>query len=175
MKKIISLLFLANIFVAANCQKDQFMLVRPSLNTIDSIEKNNNGEKFEFSFSIKVSKDYFPGADKFNLANPFVYFRKHEIFSLEMNYFYSIPDSIVRLISYSWGGSQKSSSQLSSLFEENSVYFNKYFGTNGEFKSEKHEDWEQKSLTWQNDLVHVHQFFVSGQTTNRVRVLISWK
>jgi len=175
MKKIICLLFLANLLVTSYSQKNQFVLNRPPLSSIDSIENVNKGEKFEVKFSISVSKDYFPNADKFNLANPLIYFRKGDIFTTEMNYYYSIPDNIIRLVSYSWDGNKKLSSNLSSLFEDNATYFNKYFKTPGEMKMEKHEGWEQKSLTWQNDIVYVHQFFVSGESTNRVRVLISWK
>src|SRR5689334_20346600 len=100
-------------------QNAGFTLNRPLIASIDSIEKAMQGERFISSISFRVGKDYFPNADQFNLANPFIYFRKWKQMNLEMNYYYSVPDSIVRLVSYSWDGSMKITGDLSSLFDSN--------------------------------------------------------
>ena len=163
------------VFSVSFSQKNEFLLIRPLLSSIDSIEKANNGEIFHTSFTISVSKDYFPNADKFHLANPLIFFRKGKIFNTEMNYYFSLPDSAIRLVSYSWNGSQKLTEDLNYLFETNASYFSKYFGQGGEIKNETHETWTQKTIIWENTIVHVKQFMVLGQGTYRVRVLISWK
>lgn len=175
MKRFLLLITTMLISFFSYSQEKDFLLLRPLLNSIDSIEMANKGEEFEATFKISVSSNYFPNAAKFNLANPLIYFRKTGIFNTEMNYYYSVPDSIIRLVSYSWDGNAALSGKLNSLFENNSTYFAKYFGQTGEIKNETHDTWTQKSLTWQNDTVYVYQFMVSGQRTNRVRVLISWK
>ncbi|MFZ1799165.1 MAG: hypothetical protein WAU24_04820 [Chitinophagaceae bacterium] len=175
MKKILTICIFTISIGSAFSQHVDFTLNRPKIFSIDSIEKSKKGELFETSISITVSKDYFPNADKFNLANPLIYFRNGEIFNLETNYYYSLPDSIIRLVSYSWDGSPKMVNYLNTLFESNSNIFTQYFGLKGEEKNEHHDTWDLKSLTWQNDSVYVNQFFVTSQSTNRVRVLISWK
>jgi hypothetical protein len=175
MKKLSLLITASVIFLSSYSQQNDFLLQRPVVKSVDSIEQANKGEKFEASFKISVAADYFPNADKFNLDNPLIFFRKSGSFTTEMNYYYSVPDSIIRLVSYSWDGNQKSSGELKTLYESNANYFSKYFGKAGVGKDETHSDWSQKSLTWQNDIVYVYQFLVSSRGTNRVRVLISWK
>lgn len=175
MKKFVTLTIVTLFFSITYAQDYNFLLQRPLLNSIDSIEKVEKGEKFEAPFTISVSKNYFPNADKFDLANPLIFFRKENPFRLEMNYYYSVPDNVVRLISYSWDGNSKQTDKLNSIFEKNAEYFSSHFGKKGEIKNEIHDTWSQKSLTWQNDIVHIHQFMVTGKNTNRVRVLISWK
>ena len=162
-------------FLISYSQEKNFLLNRPLLSAVDSIEKVYKGEEFKPTFTISVSKDYFPNADKFDLATPLIFFRQGNTFSTEMNYYFSLPDSTIRLISYSWDGNLKLYDELNALFETNADYFSEYFGHSGEIKNETHDTWAQKSLTWENDIVHVYQFMVSGKNTNRVRVLISWK
>lgn len=175
MKKFAVSIIVTLLFSTTYAQDYDFPIHRPLLSSIDSIEKAAKGEKFDAPFMISVSKNYFPNADKFDLANPLIFFRKDSPFQLEMNYYYSLPDNVIRLVSYSWDGNSKQTDHLNSLFEKNAKYFTGYFGKSGEIKNEVHDTWTQKSLTWQNELVHIYQFMVTGQGTNRVRVLISWK
>jgi len=175
MKRFSLLAITAMAFLTSYSQQKDFLLKRPLLRSVDSIEHANKGEEFNASFKISVSGNYFPNADKFNLAGPRIFFRKGNSFTIEMNYYYSIPDSIIRLVSYSWEGDPKRTAELNSLFENNATFFSGYFKQPGEIKNEPHDTWSQKSVTWQNDIVYVNQFMVWGQTTNRVRVLISWK
>lgn len=175
MKKFVTSAIVTLVFSFSYAQDHDFLIQRPVLSSVDSIEKVAKGEKFDAPFMISVSKNYFPNADKFNLANPLIFFRKDNPFQLEMNYYYSVPDNVIRLVSYSWDCNSKQTDDLNSLFEKNAKYFTGYFGKSGEIKNEMHDAWSQKSITWQNDLVHIYQFMVTGQGTNRVRVLISWK
>ncbi|HLO38908.1 MAG TPA: hypothetical protein VK173_10465 [Lacibacter sp.] len=158
-----------------NGQGRTFSLSRPIVTQIDSIEKENGGKLFKTSIQFGVSKNYFPNADKYDLENPFIYFRNEQPFNLEMSYYYSLPDSIVRLLSYSWDGNTATSQKLSELFDENTKILSALFGSAGNEKKEQHESWGQRSIIWENKTVYVNQFQVYGQTTNRVRVLISWK
>jgi len=173
-KLLLPFFFLCSAYISL-AQAKNFSLTRPAINEIVSIEKSNGGKLFETSIHFSVSKDYFPNADKFQLGNPFIYFREGRLFNLELNYYYSLPDSIIRLVSYSWNGSKETSDELTNIFNENAKIFSALFGLAGLENNEKHDGWDGRNIIWENDTVYVKQFQVISQSTNRVRVLLSWK
>lgn len=158
-------------------QKINFSLDRPSLQKIDLMESSHGGKLVNFGMQVtfRVSKNYFPNSDSFNLAQPLVYERETQPLKTMVIYYYSIPDSTVRLVEYTCNGTGDKVSQLNKIFEDNAEQFSKGFGNKGTSTSENHEDWTQKTTIWENNVVYIKQFMVTGSYTYRVRVLMSWK
>jgi hypothetical protein len=153
----------------------QYQLTRPTLQEIPAIEKRMRGKKVDYNFNITVSKNYFPGAAAYVLANPYVYHRPGSNGKEEVSYFYSQQDKVVRLIEYSFDKPAKDSSLLKQFFASNDSYFSGFFDKPATTFHEVQDNWWQKIQTWENNLVFVKQFIVIGAGTYRVRVLVSWR
>jgi len=71
-------------------QQFDFKLKHFSINEIDLVEQLSGGIRQNYSGNIRftVSKNYFPGADKYNLDNPITYFRGAPL-RLAVQYYYS--------------------------------------------------------------------------------------
>jgi hypothetical protein len=161
-------------FLAGQALK--FPYDRPAIQKIDSIELANNGKLLSYKgITFKVSKNYFPNSDDFDLAQPISYARESKPLKTSMQYYYSVPDSIVRLVEYSWNTTSDNASYLNEIFESNSAEFSKLPGIKSKTETENHADWSQKTAIWEDDKIHIKQFMVTGSNTNRVRVLLSWK
>lgn len=169
----ISLLFSTQI---VNCQKIKFSLNRPSLQKIDSFETKNNGVlKTNHSVAYSISKNYFPNSDNFNLAQPISYLRETKPLKTSVQYFYSVPDSIIRLLQYTCNSTSDGVSELNKVFENNAAQFSEILGKKGETKIENEDDLTKKSTVWENEVIYINQFIITSSNTHRVRVLISWK
>jgi len=169
---------LVSFIASASCgyaQLEQYQLTKPSLHEVPSIEKKMRGKKVDYNFNVTVSKNYFPGAASFNLANPLVYYRPATNGRVEVSYFYSQPDRVVRLIEYSFDKPASDSTLLKQFFTANENYFGNWFKKRGSVTTEVHDNWWQQLEVWENDTVYVKQFIVVGDATYRVRVLVSWK
>ena len=163
---------------SSNAQKPHFNLEKPSYDSVFKIEKSNGGQIKTYSYSISVSKDYFPNAANYHLANPLVFIRKNKDFYLNVSYYYSLDDSIVRLIEYSWDLKSSKTKILYKLFNRNKRTISEYFKNQGlETKRIKNDenDWDGSTIIWEDDKRYVKLFLINGQRTYRVRVLISWK
>ena len=170
---ILLLLFFAQ---QVSSQKINFSLDRPGRKQIDSIESANNGKILNYGgITFKVSSNYFPNSDSFNLAQPISYRRETQPLKTSVEYYYSTPDDIIRLVEFTWNGTSETSKHLNEIFENNATQFSKVIGNNGNTTTEDHGDWTQKTSIWQNDKVYIKQFMVNGSDTFRVRVLLSWK
>lgn len=152
-----------------------FCLQRPGIHEIDSIEKRSHGVRLYPSYKITVSQDYFPNSEKFNLGQPFVYTRDYSTVKSQVTYYFSIPDSIVRLVEYNWNAAGNGHNTISQLFSTNKLLLSKYFKNEGAGSERIEEAWSRKDIVWENDSTFVKQFMlIQGQPT-RTRVLISWK
>lgn len=173
------IIFLATCFsiisLHAIAQESKLQFENPRFSEIQSIEQTEGGRKYTYSFAISVSKNYFPNSDNFNLAAPVIYFRNTYPLKTEVDYFYSLPDSIVRLKEYTWNSSNSTIDSLKVLFEKNKETISTYLKDNGTTTFEDHTTWTQKTIIWENETTYVKQFMVIGSSTYRVRVLVSWK
>jgi len=158
---------------SAHAQQFSIQLKRPVLKDISSIEQKAGGKEYKFSSNIRfsVSKNYFPGAGKFNLDNPLTWNRAEP--GIQVQYYYSLPDSIVRLTEYTLNNSD--TVLLKNTFNANAGQITKLLGKPVDDSTENHEDWRQQTIIWQNDETYIEQFIVIGSGTYRVRVLVSWK
>jgi hypothetical protein len=168
---------------AAQAQLPAFQFDRPALKDIPLTEKMMKGKRFEYNFPITVAKDYFPGATKHKLANPFVYYRPDGNTAaaggagqrIEVSYFYSVPDKIVRLVEYSFDRTAADTAALKQQFAYNDSSFSAFFKKPAAVSTEIHDTWWQQIDIWENERLHIKQFIVIGENTYRLRVLVSWK
>ena len=173
---ILNLLFLLYFAQQGLSQKLSFSLNRPDVKKIDSIESANDGKQLNYSgITFSVSKNYFPNSDSFNLAQPVSYRRETQPLKTSIQYYYSTPDNIVRLVEYTWNSSNENIKSLNDIFESNATQFSEMIGNKGMTEIEDHGDWTQKTIIWENEKTYIKQFMVSGSNTFRVRVLLSWK
>jgi len=177
MKQLLLILtFILNLGIPAKPQSSMFTIDRPSIRDIDSIESANNGKTFSYTgITFSVSKGYFPNSEKFSLGQPINSNRLTTPIKTTLSYYYSLPDSIISLIEYSWDVSMKDSSLLAGIFENNSKQFYRLFSNAGKTETEDHGSWTQKTTIWEDQRKYIKQFIVIGSYTYRVRVLISWK
>lgn len=148
---------------------------RPSLNKIDSIETANNGVKIYKPYEISVSKDYFPNADKFIFGTPLMFVRDTSTLRTGVTYFFSVPDSIVRLVEYSWNKTGRDKNEIDRLFKLNDSTVSKSLTKNGNRSINNQDTWSQVTDIWDTDSVHVEQFMFIRGNLLRTRVLVSWK
>lgn len=162
--------------ISAHSQSTVFTIDRPLIRDIDSIELVNSGKTFSYTgITFSISKDYFPNSEKFNLGQPINSNRLTTPIKTKLSYYYSLPDSIIRLIEYSWDATIKDTSLLANIFENNSKQFSSSFSNTGKTTMENHENWTQRTTIWEDQSKYIKQFMVLGSYTYRVRVLISWK
>jgi hypothetical protein len=175
MKNLLTIFSVLHCAFAATGQLASFQLERPEFKNIQLLEKKMLGKQFSYNFPITVSKDYFPGATTYRLANPLVYYRLNGKDRVEVSYFYSAPDKIVRLVEYSFDKAAADTLSLKQQFASNDSSFSAYFKSQATISSEMHATWWQQMNTWDNEKVHIRQFIVIGENTYRLRVLVSWK
>jgi hypothetical protein len=152
-----------------------FYFTRPTLGSIDSIEAGNLGISLFKSYTITVAGDYFPDANTFRLGQPLIYLRDTGTLNTMVSYYFSQPDSLLRLIEYSWNASSGESNKLERLYSYNKEWISRLLKQPGNETLEKHDTWSQKTIIWQTDSVYVKQFMVIQGSPSRTRVLISWK
>lgn len=151
-------------------------LTRPAIKAVYTIEQSNQGKISTYNgITFRVASGYFPNSDSFHLGQPIMSIRETAPLKTILNYYYSLPDSTVRLVEYTWNAAEEQARELNAVFEANRKHFFKLFKQEGNQKEEKHDTWSQKTLIWQNSHTYVEQFMVTGAGTNRVRVLVSWK
>ncbi|MDI3321303.1 hypothetical protein QJ048_16020 [Pinibacter sp. MAH-24] len=148
-----------------------FQFQRISIGAIDSIEKKQNSRLFKYGYPIGVSEDYFPGRTKYKLAQPIVYRKEVKGFSYETSYYYSLPDSTLRLIEYWWEGDTNSEADFNELLEKNRKELAAYIKGKETYQPET--DTKGASDIFENDLIFGEQFSAKGM--QRIRVKISWK
>ena len=176
-----SLIFILTIVFLGSCKSQPmtqlsitFSLTRPDLDKVDSIETENGGIRIFKPYTIGVSKDYFPNADKFDLEQPLLYIRDTAKLRTGVSYFFSKPDSTIRLVEYSWDAS-KEINEIERLFHHNKEVISQLLGQPGKETINNQQTWSQKTIIWQNDSVYVMQFMLIEGEPSRTRVLISWK
>ncbi|QHS56364.1 hypothetical protein GWR56_12755 [Mucilaginibacter sp. 14171R-50] len=178
LNKALVFLFLNILSVVCFGQQIDFMLERRSLSVIDSLENKVGGAVFNYNYKISLAKDYVLGVDSFQLANPKVYTRDFKPFNGSVSYFFSLPDSTVRLVEYNWDGEKENEKELRELFIKNKqLIAEKIQDQQPKFKETNtgQDDWVGLQQYWETDKIYITQFIILGAGTYRVRVNISWK
>src|SRR5258705_272036 len=113
--------------LSVNAQQFAMKTIRPLIGEIAVLEAKEGGKVFSYGANIRfsVSKGYFPGADQYNLDNPLTWFRTVP-FKIQVQYYYSLPDSIIRLTEYTLNNSD--TVLLNKVYTNNSQQLTKEIG-----------------------------------------------
>jgi hypothetical protein len=156
------LLFSSNIF------GQDFLFKRIPFYKIDSIQKKQGFERFDYDYPIEVSEEYFPNRKKYRLEQPVVYRKNFDNYFLETSFYLSSKDSILRLIEYWWRDTTYSIDFTDTIITKNKSIISTFFKSKGKEipENKKHGD----KTVWRNRLYYVEQFPVA----EGIRVLICW-
>ncbi len=161
--------FAVNIFFSSITFGQDFQFNKIPFNKIDSIQKSQGFEKFQYDYPIGVSEDYFPNRKKYRIEQPIVYRKKYQDYFVETSFYLSSRDSTVRLIEYWWRDTTYSLDFTDTIIAKNNIIISSFFKSKGKTypENENHGD----KTIWRNKFYYVQQFPVA----EGLRVLISWK
>ncbi|WP_299444268.1 hypothetical protein [uncultured Aquimarina sp.] len=154
---------------------DFFCFDQISINKSFQIEKKLNSKEYTPPFEMSVSDDYFPNADKFNLAQPKVFNRtKANSIPIQVHYYYTKEDNVVRLITYDWD-TKNSMESIDDLLKKENDQSGKFDDYNKKFdeiskiiskhlskpepnqgkiikkKEEGYGEWLERKIVWQTE------------------------
>jgi hypothetical protein len=168
-----SLLFFSLIFCIHQSIAQNFQFDKVPVKLIDSIESIAKADKFQYDYPIGVAEDYFPNRTSFKLGQPIVYRKKIDGGKLETSFYYSLPDSTLRLIEYWWEGTSTNKKFGKKILKKGRKQISRHMHSKGIHTLET--DNKAEKNIWKNDSTHVQQFWVLGRDNYYfIRVLISW-
>jgi hypothetical protein len=160
-------------------------------------EKEINANAKFLNQNVSLSKDYYPLADKYQVANPIIVQREPlEYLPIYAEYYYTPEDSILRLVSYDWEKNRYGNFfDKQKMWEEESKKFETYnkeyerikkilisqlgtpASTDTKAKTESSErgKYFTRETLWENENVHAELDMVFESMTYRVRLTLYWK
>jgi hypothetical protein len=179
-----------------------FTFDKVAINKIPSIESRHNSKTKNIDTPIFIASDYLPG--NYDISPfPLIFIRKDESFSpiteSEVVYHFSEPDSVLRLITYTWD-TKKIGDNLQSIDSSNDANIDSFLEKYENIKSEINrslgepmenspdlismEDkdfgrWKEKTAKWKKDntIVELKLIFTEGKKklgTHSIRTKIYW-
>ncbi|PZR24976.1 MAG: hypothetical protein DI535_20220 [Citrobacter freundii] len=167
------------------------------ISEVIAFEKENDPRAKFLSKSVSLSKDYYPLADKYPVANPIIVQREPLVYlPVYAEYFYTPGDSILRLASYDWEkGRYDNFFEKQKMWEEESKKFDTYnseyerirkvlllqlgkpVSTDTAAKSESSSrgDYFTRSTVWKTEEIHAKLDMTFESMTYRVRFTLYWK
>ncbi|WP_354432442.1 hypothetical protein [Mucilaginibacter sp. UYP27] len=112
------------------------------------------------------------------MANPRIYKHNFIPFNEAVSYFFSLPDSTLRLVEYNWEGSIEKKEELGRLFNANKELISTQIQDQyPQFKETDNggDNWKGITDNWETDKCYIKQFIILGSGTYRVRLIIIWK
>lgn len=177
--------------------QDKIWTKQTKISEVIAFEKSIDTNPTFLEQNVSMSKDYYPLADKYKVANPIIVKRKQSgTLPVFAEYFFTPGDSILRLVSYDWEkGRYGNFFDLQKIWKEESKHFERYnaeyervknelisqFGnpasTDTVAKVEKSDNGEYltRDTLWESEDLYVSLNMVFASTTYRVRVTIYWK
>lgn len=161
--------------LTVEAQKETFVFERPGICCIDTMEVGLGSRLVKRKIIISIPDGYYPSAAEYRHGQPIIYFRTMQRLQPEVYYYFSVPDSTIRLIQYTWNGTATQSKYLSKIYEHNAAELSARMKEVGEQETINHDGWVETKQTWEDANTYVKQTMISGSGTYRVKVLISWK
>lgn len=209
MKYKISVLIIIS-FTLSSCSKIKNIKGSPNLETIIWLKKSNIQKviKFEASLSkgyeklhknVSLSKSIFPLIEDYKIALPLIIKREQTGFlPIYAEYFYSIPDSTLRYISYDWEKEKygnlfekrdlwkEEATKLKEYNEEYKIIKSKLIKKLGNPTTQDTEpiktksrsgrgDYLSRNTIWENDNYYAKLNMIFESMTYRIRLSYYWK
>jgi len=162
-------------------------------------EKTTNAKAEFLNMNVMLSKSIYPLKDTFKIVNPIIVKREQSGFlPLYVEYFYSVPDSILRYISYDWERAKFDNFfQKTKIWKEESNKLKEY---NSEYErikrhlltqlgaptnedsapqkilsNENRGEYFTRNTTWDASDYHAELKMIFGSMTYRIRMNYYWK
>ena len=167
------------------------------ISEVIAFEKQINPNAKFLSQSVSLSKDYYPLADKYLVANPVIVQRDPlEYLPVYAEYFYTPTDSILRLASYDWEKDRYGNFfDKQKMWEKESKKFDTYnkeyerikailipqlgtpttTDTKAKAESSDRGKYLTRETVWDTEEVHAELNMIFESMTYRVRLTLYWK
>jgi hypothetical protein len=167
------------------------------ISEVIAFEKEINPNAKFLSQNVSLSKDYYPMADKYQVANPVIVQREPlEYLPIYAEYFYTPADSILRLASYDWEkGRYDNFFDKQNMWKEESKKFDTYnkeyerikkvlvsqlgtptsTDTTAKAVSANRGKYFTRNTLWETGDIHADLNMIFESMTYRVRLTIYWK
>lgn len=168
-----------------------------NISDVIAFEKGIDNKAKFLSQNVSLSKDYYPLADKYKVANPVIVQREPlEYLPIYAEYFFTAGDSILRLVSYDWEkGRYDNFFDKQKVWKEESKKFGIY---NKEYERIKkvlliqlgaptsadsaaknvrsdRGNYFTRNTLWESEDLHAELNMIFESMTYRIRLTIYWK
>lgn len=108
-----------SLFTLGSCMTKRLLFQNKMLNDFDKLniktvaefERQYQSKEITYDYIIGIGKGIYPNKNNYVLASPKIYeINEQPSFKLEIEYFYSVNDSIVKVILYQWDHLSKNDS-----------------------------------------------------------------
>jgi len=194
----IMFLTLALLFYSrAGFSQESVWTKQSKISEVINFERKLDPDAKFLSQKVRLSKEYYPLADRYKTVNPIIVQRKTvAALPVYAEYFYTPNDSLLRLVSYDWekGRYGNLNDMLESRKEQSGkleIYLSEYkrirrqliktFGKpdQADEKPKTVDDEGQKYLNqntlWETDEVHADLNLIFSAGTQRIRLTLYWK
>lgn len=196
--KIIATILITNFLnFNASFGQEKIWTKQTKISEVIAFEKEINPNAKFLSQNVSLSKEYYPFVDKYKIANPIIVQRESlEYLPIYAEYFFSQPDSVLRLASYDW-----EKDRYGNFFEKQKIWkqegeklkiYNKEYDRiqkilldqlgipNTIDKKEKEVSSENgtyltRNTLWETKEVHAELNMIFASTTYRIRLTLYWK
>ena len=195
LKLIFSLFTVFNLTVVFGQEK--IWTKQTNISEVIAFEKEINSNAKFLSQNVKLSTDYYPLADKYEVTNPIIVQREPlEYLPIYAEYFYTPEDSVLRLLSYDWEkGRYDNFFDKQKMWKEESKKFDTYnkeydrikkvlltqlgtptsTDTTAKTISSDRGKYFTRNTLWETDDAHADLNMIFESMTYRVRLTIYWK
>ncbi len=194
--KLIFTIFTVFSLTAAFAQ-EKIWTKQTKISEVIAFEKSINSKAKFLSQNVSLSKDYYPLADKYRVANPVIVQREPlEYLPIYAEYFFTPNDSILRLASYDWEkGRYDNFFDKQKMWEEESKKFGIYnkeyerikkvlltqlgtptsTDTTAKTVSSDRGTYFTRNTLWETEDVYAELNMIFESMTYRVRLTIYWR
>lgn len=142
------------------------------LNYLDDYYQNVLLKQFEAGSG--TPRNFTTSYNKFAFGKALLFVRDTSTLRTGVTYFFSEPDSIIRLVEYSWNSGRRDKNEIQRLFDFNDSAISKQLSNKGIKTLNKQDTWSQVTKIWTTDAVYIKQFMLIEGDPSRTRVLVSW-
>ncbi|NRF37561.1 hypothetical protein [Pedobacter foliorum] len=167
------------------------------ISKVIAFEKKVNPKSKFLNQEVFVSKEYYPLAEKYVVANPIIVQRVAQYdLPIYAEYYFTPGDSILRLISYNWEkGRYGDLADLQKTWKEENTKFDVYgkeyerikkmlisqFGkattadASAKTVNSEESSYLERNTLWETENMHLELNMIFAQHTHRIRMTLYWK
>jgi hypothetical protein len=106
----VKVILISYMCLLTSCSSNKSIFRDEALNSFDTFhlkkaiefEKGAHAKDITRTYLVTIGEGIYPNYEKFVLAKPKTFKRKQEEFEIKTEYYYTLPDSLVRVVLYEW-------------------------------------------------------------------------